>query len=137
MSEKLYYKTKVLIVDDTSFMRNNLAKILVELGFTAGLIHQAENGKDGLFTLEESEKEGIKNFDLIFCDWNMPKMNGIELLKAVRASKSYFKNLPFILVTTDSEKEKVIEAVQYKVSGYIIKPVEKETIEHALESIDL
>tara|TARA_R110000868_G_scaffold42681_16_gene144093 strand:- start:6914 stop:7327 length:414 start_codon:yes stop_codon:yes gene_type:complete len=137
MSESRYYRLKVLIVDDTAFMRNNLAKILVDLGFTAGLIHQADNGKGGMFALEESEKEGIKNFDIVFCDWNMPKMNGIEMLKAVRASKEYFKSIPFVLVTTDSEKDKVIEAVQYKVSGYIIKPVDKETIEQTLSSLKL
>mgnify|MGYP003669197250 CR=1 FL=1 len=134
MSDK-YKNKKVLVVDDTAFMRNNLINILDELGFGIGFIDQAVNGKEALEFLAKSNSEKAQPYDLIFCDWNMPIMTGIELLKAVRRSEQYFKTIPFILVTTDSEKDKVLEAVQYKVSNYIIKPVEKDDIEHCLNSI--
>ncbi|PIP89406.1 MAG: response regulator [Bdellovibrionales bacterium CG12_big_fil_rev_8_21_14_0_65_38_15] len=127
---------KILIVDDTAFMRNALCKILTELGFPLGYIEQAENGKVGLEILNKTYAEKKQPFDLVFCDWNMPTMTGIEFLKAVRKSPALFKDIPFILVTTDSEKEKVIEAVKYKVTDYIIKPVTKESIEGCLDAME-
>ncbi len=135
MSEQ-YKNKRILIVDDTAFMRNNLIKILDELGFGLGFIDQAVNGKEALEFLSKSNTGQKHPYDLIFCDWNMPIMTGIELLKTVRKSDNYFKTIPFILITTDSEKDKVLEAVQLKVSNYIIKPVNKDDIEHCLNSIN-
>ncbi len=133
---EVHKNKKFLIVDDTAFMRNALCKILTELGFPLGYIEQAENGKIGLEILNKTYAEKRQPFDLVFCDWNMPTMTGIEFLKAVRKSPALFKDIPFILVTTDSEKEKVIEAVKYKVTDYIIKPVTKESIKACLDMFD-
>lgn len=131
------FKTKrVLVVDDLGFMRNSLINILEELGFSKGAITQVENAKDALDFLNESAESKILKFDIVFSDWNMPNISGLQLLKKVRESQKYFKDIPFILTTTDSEKEKVIEAVQYKVSNYIIKPVTKEAVTKTLESIN-
>lgn len=133
---EIFKNKKILIVDDTAFMRNALCKILTDLGFPFGYIVQAENGRIGLEILNKTYAEKRQPFDLIFCDWNMPSMTGIDLLKAVRKSTTLFKDIPFILVTTDSEKEKVIEAVKYKVTDYIIKPVTTESIEACLDSVE-
>lgn len=131
------YKTKkVLIADDLGFMRNTLIKVLEDLGFTKGYITQADNAKDALEFLNESAQGNLVRFDIVFSDWNMPNMSGLQLLKKVRESQKYFKDIPFILITTDSEKEKVIEAVQYRVSNYIIKPATKEAVSKSLDSIN-
>lgn len=131
------YKTKkVLIADDLGFMRNTLIKVLEDLGFTKGYITQADNARDALGFLNESAQGNLVKFDIVFSDWNMPNMSGLQLLKKVRESQKYFKDIPFILITTDSEKEKVIEAVQYRVSNYIIKPATKEAVSKSLDSIN-
>jgi two-component system chemotaxis response regulator CheY len=117
---------KVLIVDDFSTMRRILKNILKQIGFTN--ISEAD---DGTTAWEELQKN---SFDLIICDWNMPKMSGIELLKKVRADDTY-KDIPFLMVTAEAQKQNVIEAVQAGVSNYVVKPFTAESISEKLEKI--
>lgn len=117
---------KVLIVDDFSTMRRILKNILKQIGFTN--ISEAD---DGSTAWEELQKN---SFDLIICDWNMPKMTGIELLKKVRADAT-FKDIPFLMVTAEAQKQNVIEAVQAGVSNYVVKPFTAESISEKLEKI--
>ena len=117
---------KVLIVDDFSTMRRILKNILKQIGFTN--ISEAD---DGSTAWEELQKN---SFDLIICDWNMPKMSGIELLKKVRADDTY-KDIPFLMVTAEAQKQNVIEAVQAGVSNYVVKPFTAESISEKLEKI--
>ncbi|MGM0419180.1 MAG: chemotaxis response regulator CheY [Thermodesulfobacteriota bacterium] len=117
---------KVLIVDDFSTMRRILKNILKQIGFTS--ISEAD---DGTTAWEELQKN---SFDLIICDWNMPKMSGIELLKKVRADDTY-KDIPFLMVTAEAQKQNVIEAVQAGVSNYVVKPFTAESISEKLEKI--
>ncbi len=117
---------KVLVVDDFATMRRIVKGVLKQLGFKE--IIEAE---DGTAALEELRKE---NIGLIISDWNMPKMTGLDLLKAVRSDDS-LKNIPFIMVTAEGQKENVLEAVQAGVSNYIVKPFTPETMSEKLEKV--
>lgn len=117
---------KVLIVDDFATMRRIMKNILKQLGFTN--IIEAD---DGTTAFEELKKTDI---DLIISDWNMPKMTGLELLKAVRSTDN-LKDLPFLMVTAEAQKQNVIDAVQAGVSNYVVKPFTAEAISEKLEKI--
>ena len=110
---------KVLVVDDSSTMRRIVKNILKQIGFSD--ITQAENGKDAFTKLKEG------GFGLVVSDWNMPVMQGIELLRAVRADAE-LKDLPFLLVTAEAQKEHIIEAAQAGVSNYVVKPFTAEAL---------
>jgi two-component system chemotaxis response regulator CheY len=116
----------VLIVDDFATMRRIIKGVLKQLGFS-NLIE----AEDGDAALKELKKEKI---GLIVSDWNMPNMTGLELLKAVRADKD-LKDIPFLMVTAEGQKENVIQAVQAGVSNYIVKPFTPETFNAKLEKI--
>ena len=132
-----YAEKVILIVDDQAFLRNSLIKELVKLGFIEGKILEAENGQEALKLLKTTEDGGELQglVDLILSDWNMPRMNGLELLKNVRNSQNSFKNIPFALVTTVSEKDKIIEALSLNLAGYIIKPVDPPKLKELIESV--
>ena len=117
---------KVLVVDDMSTMRRIVKNVLRQIGFTD--IMEAENGQDGFTKLKSG------GFGLVVSDWNMPVMQGIELLKAVRAD-SELKNIPFLMVTAEAQKENIIEAVQAGVSNYVVKPFTAEALQEKLEKI--
>jgi len=116
----------VLVVDDFATMRRIIKGVLKQLGFS-NLIE----AEDGEAALKELRKEKI---GLIVSDWNMPNMTGLELLKAVRAEDN-LKNIPFLMVTAEGQKENVIQAVQAGVSNYIVKPFTPETFNAKLEKI--
>jgi len=109
---------KFLVVDDFATMRRIVKNILRQIGHTN--ILEAENGQMALDILRREK------VDFIVSDWNMPQMPGIELLKAVR-SQDEWKDLPFLMVTAEGQKENVLEAVKFKVSNYIVKPFTPET----------
>jgi two-component system chemotaxis response regulator CheY len=117
---------KVMIVDDFATMRRILKNILKQIGFTN--IIEAD---DGATALEELKKNKA---DLIISDWNMPKMTGLDLLKTVRADDS-LKHIPFLMVTAESQKQNVLDAVQAGVSNYVVKPFTAEQITEKLEKI--
>ena len=113
---------KVLVADDSGTMRKILVRSLNALGVT-DLVEAA----DGSAALESFKQQP---FDLVLTDWNMPNMTGVELLKAIRATGS---KVPVILITTEAEKTRVVEAVQAGASGYVIKPFETEGLRKTLE----
>ncbi len=117
---------KILVVDDFSTMRRIVKNILQQLGFT-----NIEEAEDGSVTLNKL-KGG--SFEFIVSDWNMPNMMGIDLLRNVRGDAN-LKALPFLMVTAESQKENVIEAVQAGVSNYIVKPFTADVLEQKLELI--
>ncbi|MCC6932894.1 MAG: chemotaxis response regulator CheY [Deltaproteobacteria bacterium] len=117
---------KILVVDDFSTMRRIVKNILHQLGFQN--IEEAEDGKIALNRLKQGGVE------FVISDWNMPNMMGIDLLRQVRSDEG-LKALPFLMVTAESQKENVIEAVQAGVSNYIVKPFTAETLEQKLELI--
>ena len=117
---------KILIVDDFATMRKIIRNILTQLGFKNIL-----EADDGTTALEILKKEKV---DLIISDWNMPKMSGIELLKAVRSDEN-LKDIPFVMVTAEAQKENILEAIKYKVNQYIVKPFTPETLKEKLEKV--
>lgn len=123
--------TKVLVVDDMDSIRTVLVGILQEIGFKN--IIEAENGQDAMAKYLEAT-ESLRNIDIIISDLNMPIMNGIEFLKSVRGH--YFgADVPFLIVTTEQEKETVLECIQAGASNYVIKPFDKEMVrERILEA---
>jgi two-component system chemotaxis response regulator CheY len=117
---------RVLIVDDFSTMRRIIKNILRQLGF-----NNVVEADDGTTAWEVLNKDKI---DFIISDWNMPQMTGIELLRKVRASEE-FADLPFLMVTAEAQQENIIEAVQAKVSNYIVKPFTPEVMKQKIDKI--
>ena len=116
----------VLIVDDFQTMRRIILTALTQIGFTKFL--EAENGEVALNMLRS------KRVDFIVSDWNMPQMMGIDLLKAVRGDEK-LKTIPFLMVTAESQKENILEAVKAGVTNYIVKPFNRDTLEQKLGAI--
>lgn len=117
---------KVLIVDDFATMRRILRNVLKQIGLTN--IAEADGGKAALKQLKKDK------YGLILCDWNMPEVSGIELLGMVRADEE-LKDIPFVMVTAEAQKENIVEAVKAGVNSYIVKPFTAETIEEKLKKI--
>lgn len=117
---------RVLVVDDFSTMRKIVKNIMRQLGFTN--IVEADDGSTAWEVLNKD------NIDFIVSDWNMPIMSGIELLRKVRASEEY-ADIPFLMVTAEAQQENIIEAVQAKVSNYIVKPFTPETLGQKIDKI--
>jgi two-component system chemotaxis response regulator CheY len=121
------YKDLVaMVVDDFSTMRRILRKILKDLQFKE--IIEAENGVEALRLLKSNK------VDLIVSDWNMPTMDGLELLNRVRADER-LKGIPFMMVTAETKKENIIKAIQAKVSNYVVKPFSPEVFAEKLAKI--
>jgi two-component system, chemotaxis family, chemotaxis protein CheY len=117
---------KILIVDDFSTMRRIIKNLLRELGY-----NNTQEADDGLTALPML-KQG--SFDLLVTDWNMPGMQGIDLLKAVRADEK-LKAMPVLMVTAEQKKEQIIEAAKAGVNGYIVKPFTAATLKEKLDKI--
>ena len=110
---------KILIVDDARSMRSLLVAVLREFGITR--VDEAGDGVEALRKLQGS------HYDLVLCDWEMPAMSGIELLEQVRKDDSTAQ-VPFIMVTSLANAEKVREAIAVGTSDYIVKPINTETV---------
>ena len=117
---------KVMVVDDFATMRHIVKGALKQLGFKN--IIEAE---DGATALEELKKEKV---GLILCDWNMPKMNGLDLLKSIRKDDN-LKEIPFIMVTAEGQKNNVVQAVQAGVNNYMIKPFTPDTLKEKIRKV--
>ncbi len=117
---------RVLIVDDFSTMRRIVRNILRQLN-----LNNVVEADDGTTAWDILNREKI---DFIVSDWNMPNMTGIELLRKVRASEQ-FAHLPFLMVTAEAQQENIIEAVQAKVSNYIVKPFTTDTMKQKIDKI--
>jgi len=102
---------KILLVDDSKTMRNIQKGILAQLGYTD--VQEACDGLDAI------SKVGAFTPDLLLVDWNMPNMDGLTFVKQFRAKG--FKS-PIIMVTTEAEKSRVVEAIKAGVNNYVVKP---------------
>ncbi len=123
------YKEKlVLVVDDSTVMRKIIKSNLKQMGFVSDNIVDAEDGEAAL------KKIGEASVDLVISDWNMPKMKGIDFLRQLRSETGH-KNLPFLMVTSEAQKEKIIEAVQAGVSQYIVKPFNANQFEEKIKQL--
>lgn len=117
---------KILVVDDSRVMRHIIRNHLVALGFTE--ILEAGSGREALAVL------AAEPVDLVFSDWVMPGMHGIELLKQVRGNAATSR-IPFIMVTAEAQPHLVFEAIQAKVSDYVVKPFTRETLQRSMEKV--
>jgi two-component system chemotaxis response regulator CheY len=117
---------KILIVDDFSTMRRIIKNLLRDLGF-----NNTQEADDGTTALPILQAGGI---DFLITDWNMPGMQGIDLLKAVRADDN-LATLPVLMVTAETKREQIIEAAQAGVNGYIVKPFTAATLKDKIEKI--
>ena len=117
---------KILVVDDFPTMRRIIKNLLKQLGFQHML--EAEDGLNALNLMKE------ETFDFVVTDWNMPKMTGIELLRNIRSDDN-FKVIPVLMVTAESEKENILEAIQAGVNNYIVKPFTADTLKDKIEKI--
>ncbi|WP_440875587.1 chemotaxis response regulator CheY [Thalassotalea sp. PLHSN55] len=117
---------KVLVVDDFSTMRRIVKNLLRDLGFTN--ISEADDGSTALPMLQGGD------FDFVVTDWNMPGMQGIDLLKAIRADAS-LAHIPVLMVTAEAKKEQIVMAAQAGVNGYIVKPFTAATLKTKLDKI--
>lgn len=118
---------KILVVDDFSTMRRIVKNLLKELGFEN--LHEADDGNTALPLLQDAG-----DFDFLVTDWNMPGMQGIDLLKAVRADPN-LSTLPVLMVTAEQKREQIVEAAQAGVNGYIVKPFTAATLKEKLDRI--
>ncbi len=123
--------TKFLVVDDFATMRKIIKKVLTELGYTN--VEEADDGKTALPIITQAHEMG-KPFEFIISDWNMPGMQGIDLLKACKADPR-FKATPFMLVTAESEQKHILEAAKAGVSDYVVKPFNSATLKQKLERV--
>lgn len=117
---------RVLFVEDSPTMRRIIANSLRQVGFDE--IIEAENGVDALEKLEG------KQVNLVVTDWNMPEMNGAELVKILRGMPPY-ADVPIIMITTRGTKDDVMTAMKLGVNGYIIKPFTPEILREKLRSV--
>lgn len=116
--------TRILIVDDSSTTRKIIKSSLMRLGFTR--IIEAENGMQALARLKESM------FDLVLTDWNMPEMDGLTFVKTLKQEPAY-KDIPIIMITTESARNEVVSALKEGVTDYIVKPFTTEALMQTLD----
>ena len=116
---------RILVVDDEASMRDVLSIMLHREGY------QVDTAVDGAQAVTHLRDH---TYDLVISDIKMPRMTGLELLKAVRASDDY-KDIPFLMVTAEAQKQNVLDAVQAGVSNYVNKPFTAEQISDKLEKM--
>ncbi|KPQ25039.1 MAG: two-component system, chemotaxis family, response regulator CheY [Halomonas sp. HL-48] len=117
---------RFLVVDDFPTMRRIVRSLLKELGFTN--VEEAEDGQDALNKLRAG------NFEFVVSDWNMPNLDGLEMLKEIRQDDA-LKELPILMVTAEAKKENIIAAAQAGANGYVVKPFTAATLEEKLNKI--
>lgn len=118
---------KILVVDDSSTMRRIIKNTLQRLGHEEVL--EAEHGVEAWALLGQHP-----DVQVLVTDWNMPEMNGLELVKKVRAESKY-ADMPIIMVTTEGGKAEVITALKAGVNNYIVKPFTPQVLKEKLEDV--
>ncbi len=108
---------KALVVDDTGVMRKIVTRALMAVGVTD--VVEAADGEQGIDAFKRS------SFDIVMTDWNMPKKSGLDLLKEIRSINA---DVPVIMITTEAEKSRVLEAIQAGASDYVAKPFEQDLL---------
>lgn len=114
--------TRVLVADDSSTMRKIILRSLQAVGVSSAT--EANDGEEAIQMFQNG------TFDLVLTDWNMPKKNGLEVIQEIRKLNA---KIPIIMVTTEAEKSRVLEAIQAGVSDYLVKPFTAETLREKLE----
>ncbi len=115
----------ILIVDDMRSMRSIVKRVLQDMGFKG--LTEAGDGQEALSMLRS------KKFDLVICDVEMPKMSGIELLDEVQKDEE-LKQVPFIMLTAMSQREKVVEILEHDVCDFVLKPINPQMLEQRVQA---
>ena len=115
---------KVLVADDSAVMRKVVIGALEKGGMTD--FGQASDGQEAVAAVMSDD------YGLILMDWNMPNMTGLEAVKAIRASG---KQIPIIMVTTEAEKSRIIDALKAGANSYIVKPFKPDTINEKIQDL--
>ena len=121
--------SKALVVDDSRTIRTIIRRILIELGYE---VCEAANGVEALKVLE-TEKTTVR---LILADWNMPEMNGLELVKRLRRNPE-FESLKVLMVTTETEMDQMASALAAGANEYVMKPFTKDILLEKLELVGM
>ena len=119
-------KMRILVVDDFSTMRRIVRNLLKELGFA-----NVDEAEDGVMALQKLQND---SFQFVVTDWNMPNVDGLQLLKAIRGAPT-LKHLPVMMITAEAKKENIIAAAQAGANGYIVKPFTAATLAEKLQKI--
>ncbi len=119
---------KILIVDDSSTMRRIIGNVVMQLGIDKEDFDEAEDG------VKAWNKLATKQYDVILTDWNMPNMNGLDLVKKVRKEGNH-QSTPIIMITTEGGKGEVITALKAGVNNYIVKPFNAEILKEKLDGV--
>ena len=117
---------RILVVDDFSTMRRIIRNLLRDLGFNNTT--EADDGTTALPMLQNG------SYEFLITDWNMPGMQGIDLLHAVRADPR-LRSLPVLMVTAEAKREQIVLAAQAGVNGYIVKPFTAQTLKEKIDKI--
>ncbi|MFQ5480663.1 MAG: response regulator [Thermodesulfobacteriota bacterium] len=121
---------KIMTIDDSRIIRTIIKGIIATLGYEAV---EAECGTAALELLGK----GDTDISLILLDWNMPGMNGLEVLQAIKADEA-LKAIPVMMVTTEAEKSNIVKAIQYGAANYLTKPfVQEELAEKIMECLGI
>lgn len=118
-------ESDVLIVDDSAAIRKILQRVLRQTGMSIGTIHEAGDGQEALELLKSRKPH------LVLTDINMPKMDGLQFLAAMKASPQW-RSIPVVMITTEGGETKVGEAVKLGASGYVRKPFTADQIKEKL-----
>ncbi len=118
---------KLIIADDSRMVRGIVTRVVEAMGFDAV---PAANGGETLNALEANEE----NIRLVLLDWNMPVLNGLDVIKKMRADER-FKKIPVLMVSTESEDEKIQEAITAGAQGYLTKPFTPEQLTKAIQRV--
>lgn len=117
---------RILIVDDFATMRRIVKNLLRDLGYMNTT--EADDGATALPILKNGE------FDFVITDWNMPNMQGIDLLTEIRKDER-LKHIPVLMVTAEAKREQIVKAANAGVNGYVVKPFTAETLKAKIEKI--
>jgi two-component system, chemotaxis family, chemotaxis protein CheY len=118
---------KLIVADDSRLIRGIIGKAATSIGFE---VIQAANGKEALDLLEANGKD----INLVLLDWNMPMMNGIDVLRNMR-SDDRFKKIPVMMISTESEDDKIKEAIDAGAHGYLTKPFTADKLTDAIHKV--
>jgi len=119
---------RALVIDDSRTVRTIIKKVLDEIGLD---VVEAANGREGLDQLRSTD-----DVELVLVDWNMPEMDGLEFIKAVRADRAY-DPVRIVMVTTETEQEQVVRALAAGANEYVMKPFTKEILVAKLSLLDV
>lgn len=118
----------VLIVDDSAAIRKILTRVLAQTNLALGQIHEANDGREAL------ERMRTESVGLVLSDIDMPNMDGLEFLKALKANPAW-QNIPVMMVTTEGSQDKVLQALKLGAVGYVKKPFTPDQIKDKLAGI--